>query len=241
MPNSPAVAALAEPLDVAVARVLRKASIEAPPVDVIQLARSMGISVVFDASQQPRGRTARLAGRTSIFIRPDERMERTQWTVAHEMGEILAHEIVCDFGAEPTEIDPRTREQTANLAAARLLLPTNWFTADADEAGGDLLILKHRYTTASHELIAFRLLDLPLPTVITVFDQGRQTRRQGNLTGRSEPLDRFEQACWLDVRRFGRSQRFETIGRVVQGWPIHEPGWQREILRTTCFESENQE
>lgn len=227
---------LHETLDRAVLSLLQQAGIDAPPVDVIRLARWMGVPVIHDALQQPRGRTARIVGRTAIFIRPDERTERTQWTVAHEVGEILAHELAGSLGVESEETDPRTREQAANAAAARLLLPADWFFADAEACDGDLQHLKRRYPTASHELIAFRMLDLPRPTVITVFDQGRQTRRQGNLVNPPGPLDRFEQACWLEVRRFARAHLREEETRVVQGWPIHEPGWQREILRTTYRE-----
>src|SRR6185436_10433959 len=150
--------------------------------------------------------------------RPDDRPERRQWAVAHELGESMAHELFADAGIDAAEMDPETREQAANLVASRLLLPTVWFLDDAHRFVGDLSVLKHRYETASHELIAFRLLDLPQPTVITVFDQGRQTRRRGNGASRVPPLARAEQECWLAVRRFGRAQETERDGRRIQGW-----------------------
>lgn len=212
---------------------LKQAGIHFPPVDAIELAQRLGIGVVFDARQQPRGRQTRIAGRASIFIRPDDRLERRQWAVAHELGESIAHELFHDTGLDLLEIDPQLRERAANLAAARLLLPTCWFPADVARLDGDLLSLKSRYATASHELIAFRLLDLPAPSVVTVFDQGRQTRRQGNLSHGAPALDRREQECWLTVHRFRRVHELAHDGCRIQGWPIHEPGWNREILRTT--------
>lgn len=220
-------------LEERVARLLHDAEIDRPPIDAIRVARRMGIGVIVDASQQPRGRQARVGGRASIFIRPDERRERLQWAVAHELGEALAHEVFRDAGFEVDEVDPASREQGANLAASRLLLPTAWFFEDAERLSGDLFALKKRYETASHELIAFRTLDLPVPAVVTVFDQGQQSRRRGNGPSRVPPLDRLEQECWLAVHRFRQPREALVDGRRVQGWPIHEPGWQREILRTT--------
>lgn len=220
-------------LEERVAGLLSAAEIDGPPVDAIRVARALGIGVIFDATQEPRGRQARVGGRVSIFIRPDERRERIQWAVAHELGESLSHELFHQAGFDPEEVDPQSREQGANLAAARLLLPSLWFAEDAGRLAGDLLSLKRRYETASHELIAFRLLDLPEPAVVTVFDQGRQSRRRGNAAQRVPPLDRLEQDCWLAIRRFHQPQEIKGNGRRVQGWPIHEPGWQREILRTT--------
>jgi len=43
----------------------------------------------------------------------------------------------------------------------------------------------------------------------------------------------FRRSCWLDVRRqVGAFEMLEN-GLQVQGWPVNEPGWKREILRTT--------
>lgn len=220
-------------VDARIETLLREVGIGRPPIDAIVVARRLGISVVLDANQQPRGRQLRIGGRSSIFIRPDDRPERQQWAVAHELGESMAHELLGFHGEEDGAIAPRVREQTANLAASRLLLPREWFVEAATQLDGNLFELKERFSTASHELIAFRLLDLPTPQVVTIFDQGRQTRRRGNLSNGLPPLDRREQECWLDVRRFRRHGRVEHPGQRIDGWPVHEPGWEREILRTT--------
>jgi hypothetical protein len=225
-------------LETHVTCLLEKAGIVEPPVDPIRLARRLGIGVVLDSTQEPRGRQARIAGRPSIFVRPEDRPERLHWAVAHELGEALAHELFERSGIDPADIDPPSRERGANLAASRILLPPAWFPGDVNGMAGDLLSLKRRYKTASHELIAFRMLDLSAPAVVTVFDQGRQTRRRGNLAARVPRLDRLEQECWLAVHRFGRSHELFDEGRRIQGWPIHEPHWQREILRTTCADWE---
>ena len=54
----------------------------------------------------------------------------------------------------------------ANNLAGRLLLPTAWFVADAAAENWDLIALKHRYATASHELIARRMLESIEPLAV---------------------------------------------------------------------------
>lgn len=139
-------------IDRLVAEVLARVSWEEPPVDVLRLAPRLGMSIAVDARQEPRGRHVRLGGRTAIFVRPEPRQERLQWTVAHEVGEALVHRL--ESGGAVADWSPGEREQRANLLASRLLLPAGWFERDAREAAGDLYALKQRYATASHELIA---------------------------------------------------------------------------------------
>ena len=165
---------------------------------------------------------------TSILLRPEPRGERLHWAVAHELGEELAGEIFKELGVDPRAAQPGTREQVANLLASRILLPTVWFqAAAASDCSYDLLSLKERFTTASHELIARRLLDLPPSRVITIFDQGRVTFRRGNVPGRIPRLTPAEQRCWQRVHDTGSAAEDAT---GVQHWPIHEPSWKREIV-----------
>lgn len=222
---------LASAMDERVDEVLHSAGVSGPPVDVLAVARAHEIPVVQNLAQQPRGQHARLGGRAAIFVRPDGRPERLQWTVAHELGEAFAHRVFDRLGA--SDVPPREREQVANLLAARLLLPTEWFFFEAGRCQGDVPQLKHVFATASHELVALRLLDLPTPTVITVFDQKRMSRRRCNHMARAPELSALERDCWQTAHYLRRVTREHDEGTVVQAWPIHEPGWQREILRTT--------
>ncbi|MEX1097606.1 MAG: ImmA/IrrE family metallo-endopeptidase [Planctomycetales bacterium] len=221
-------------LEGVVSEALERAVIVAPPIDAIELARRLGAVVAFDRRLNERARHKAFAGTApAIFLKPDPRPERLQWSAAHELGEMHAWQVfervAIPDGGPPT---PRLREGVANLLAARFLLPGRWFLQDAHRLRGDLLQLKAIYRTASHELIAFRMLDLPLPTVVSVFDQGRLTRRMANQVGRLPRPQPVEQECRLEVRR--RSHPVELSDRRlrVQGWPVNEPGWRREILRT---------
>ena len=148
------------------------------PVDAILLADQLGVTVAVDRSQAGRGRHKRMAGKSAIFLSPDDRPERLQWAAAHELGEMFACEVFLranvEFGrVEKDHIDPTLREQVANLFASRLLLPTRSFSDDARRTECDLLELKAIYRTSSHELIVMRLLDLPEPSIVTIFDQGQ--------------------------------------------------------------------
>ena len=217
-------------LDEVAADLLSQAGVNSPPVDALILAERLQIAVVFDADQQGRARHKRLAGASSIFLNPDDRPERLQWAAAHELGEVVAHRVAARAGAGD-DLSPGLREQIANQIASRLLLPRAWFAADAQRLDGDVLELKSLYRTASHELIAWRLLDLPEPSIVTIFDRGCMTRRRSNLDGQSPPLSPMERACWRQVHHSGKPLE-QSIGAVrVQGWPVHEPHWTREILR----------
>jgi len=215
------------------AELLDAAGVTEPPVDPLAIARRLQIQVLFDQQQQPRGRHTRIAGRPSIFVRPDERPERLNWAVAHELGESVAYRVFERLQVSFADVAPADREEVANLLASRLLLPDAWFLPDALACDGNIFHLKQRYATASHELIAWRLLDLPLPTIVSVFDQGRLSRRKCNGDAAARRLHRAEQHCWQQVHRYNRPHTVRAPGLAVQGWPIHEAGWQREVLRTT--------
>lgn len=212
------------------------AGVAAPPVDAIAVAARLGLIVAEDARQSGRARYVRLGraggqvGQPAILVRPEPRPERRQWAVAHEIGEHMAWRVFAALGVDPTEAPALARERVANSLAGQILVPQAWFTAAGSQCGWDLARLKERFGTASHELLARRMLDAPPPIIVTVFDQGRIGFRRSNLLARVPPLAAEEQACWADAHRGRASHR---AGRLrVAGWPVHEPGWQREILRT---------
>ncbi|MCH8922317.1 MAG: ImmA/IrrE family metallo-endopeptidase, partial [Planctomycetes bacterium] len=167
-------------------------------------------------------------------LRHDPRAERRQWAVAHEIGEHLAQRVFALLGVSARAAPPNAREQVANLLAARLLLPTPWFQADGERLAWDLLGLKQRYTSASHELIARRMLDMPPPVIVSIFDHDRLTFRRSNLPGRAPPISQQEAACRSTAHSSGKSASGETGLDVIQAWPVHEPDWKREIMRTTA-------
>jgi hypothetical protein len=221
----------ADTLEALVCELLEDAGIDRPPVDPALIARQLGLRVQFDDEQPGRGRLVRAHGQALICVRPQPRPERHHWTVAHEIGEHLFDRIAVRLNLDSDELTQPNREQLVNRFAMHLLVPSHWFAFDCPLAEYDLLSLKALYDTASHEVIALRFLDLDPPTVLTIFDNGRLTRRSGNLPYCLPAFQPLERSCRLEVEQTGRSVRRRDHGLVVQAWPIHEPLWQRQILR----------
>jgi hypothetical protein len=221
--------------EVAIA-LLEECGVTEPPVDAWRVARALGLRVAIDAGQPGRGRLKRMGGGTAILLRPEERPEREQWTLAHEIGETVAWQVFDAVDVDPREAAAGQREQVANALASSLLLPDEWFERDAAAFDGDLLRLKQVYATASHELILMNLLKLPQLSLVSVFDHGRLTRRRGNGQLAPPPLLPLEQRIWRTVHQTGRPAEATGAGVRVQCWPVHEPGWKRELARTTALE-----
>lgn len=224
-------------LDELVADQLALAAIVAPPVDALALAAALGLAVARDDRLEHRARLVRLnyaAGhsRTSILLAPEPREERRHWSVAHEIGEHLAGDACARLGISALELPDGGRERLANLLANRLLLPGDWFFPAARRCGWDLLALKQAFSTASHELIARRMLDGAPRVIVSVYDHDRVTWRRGNVPGQLPPPSRVERAC----RRAAHQTGEPAEEGPVRAWPVHEPGWKREIVRVELGE-----
>ena len=220
-------------IDTFVEELLRAAGVNQPPVDAIQLAqRHLGMIVCLDRRQSQRGRAQRTGGRPQIYLKPEPTEERHQWTVAHEIGEHLKVRLLERLGIDPHETRAMAGESLANLFAHHLLVPTCWFASDAPLAGYDLLELKQRYRTASHEVLAMRMLDLPEPAIITVVDNDHIARRRSNAWRVRKELEPVERQCQRYVNHHSRPKVLREGGWTVQGWPVHQADWKREILRS---------
>ena len=224
---------VADTVERAVEELLQAAAIDGPPVDAIGLAqRHLGMVICLDRRQPQRGRAQRAGGRQQIYLRPEPTEERHQWTVAHEIGEHLKPALLQRLGIEPEQTRPMMGESLANLFAYRLLVPGCWFAADAPNLDYDLLQLKQRYRTASHEVIAWRMLDLPEPCTITIVDNDHISRRRSNAWQVRRKLEALEQECQRYVHYYSRPRLLQEGGWTVQGWPVHQADWKREILRS---------
>src|SRR2546429_1116526 len=119
MPREDVTAAI----DAMVVELLEAARLTQPPVDAIALAQQhLGMVVCLDQRQNQRGRAQRALGKKQIYLRPEPREERHQWTVAHEIGEHLKTELWQRLAIEPAEARAMTGESLANLFAYRLLV-----------------------------------------------------------------------------------------------------------------------
>jgi Zn-dependent peptidase ImmA (M78 family) len=229
-------------LDTTVLELLAEAGWERPPIDALAVASRLGITVALDDGQQGRARLVRLAdyrggdSHTAVMLRSDPRPERRQWAVAHELGECYAWRVYQALGVDPAEAPAGSREVVANHLAGRLLLPGPWLADDGRACDWDLRELKNRYATASHELIARRMLDFAPPIIVTIVDQERNTFRRSNVRGRAPALSPVERECWRLTHQTNEPHEQQESMRRVRAWPVHEPGWKREILRTELEE-----
>jgi Zn-dependent peptidase ImmA (M78 family) len=220
-------------IDEMVSELLTRAAIARPPVDCIELAQlQLGMVVCLDERQPQRGRAQRSGQQRHIYLRPEPTLERHQWTVAHEIGEHLKAELLKRLRLEPEQTRAMTGESLANLFAYHLLVPNRWFQSDAPEMDYDLLTLKDRYATSSHEVIAWRMLDLPARCIITIIDKEHVYRRRSNAWPIRRKLEPAEEKCQRQVHHRGQPRRVQENGWTVQGWPVHQADWKREILRS---------
>lgn len=237
MPEQVTREEVVEQVDRVIAELLRAAGVEGPPVDAIALAQGhLKMIVCLDRRQQQRGRAQRAAGRRQIFLRPEPTEERHQWTVAHEIAEHLKAALLGQLGLDPEGTRAMAGESLANLFAHRLLTPTAWFAADAQALQYDVPELKKRYHTASHEVVAKRLLDLPEPCVITILDNDAVHFRRSTGPRVRKQLEPPEKECQQYVNHYSRPRVVRADGWTVQGWPVHQPDWKREILRSVYEE-----
>ncbi|TWT67597.1 hypothetical protein Pla123a_41530 [Posidoniimonas polymericola] len=224
--------------------VLWEAGVDAPPVDAIDVARRLGCRVVAVAGHE--GRASRVAlsglrvGGDVIRLRADDRPERRQWSVAHELGELLAGRVYQRLALEPADTHDSAREEIANQFASSLLLPRRWFLPQASRLDWSIAGLKSEFATASHELIARRVLALYTgPIAVTVVDNGSQTWRRG-CRWRPPPPCHAELEAWKTAFDSGQPVvsycRADKVRRV-RAWPVHEPDWKREILLTDFEEA----
>lgn len=224
-------------IDRMVGELLDAARLAQPPVDAIALAQEhLGMTVVMDQRQPQRGRAQRTLGKKQIYLKPEPREERHQWTVAHEIGEHLKTELLERLGIEPAEARAMAGESLANLFAYRLLVPSCWFTDDVKAMEYDLLALKKRYATSSHEVLAWRFLDLPEPCVITIIDNEHIHRRRSNAWPTKRALLPVEEQCWKYVTDHDEPKVVRDDEWTVTGWPVHQLDWKREILRSVRME-----
>jgi Zn-dependent peptidase ImmA (M78 family) len=239
---------LRDALDRVVWELLAEAEAMAPPVDAFDVAARLGLVVARDGGSATRARLVRLHGglaaaRPTILLADEPRAERRQFAVAHEIGEAYAHRVFAELRVDPCEAAGGTREAVANRLAGCLLMPRVWFAADGAACAWDLFELKTLYATASHEMIARRMLEMAPAIVVTLWDQGRRIWRRSNVLGRSTPLTAAESAARRAAHDCGLPVRCDALELPdgvddVRAWPVHEPGWKREIVRTQVAETE---
>ncbi len=202
---------------------LERLRVTTPPVDAFALAKSLNLDIYIDSNLNTRGYSRKRWDIHTIMVgsKNPGKSERKHFTIAHEIGEVLlADKVGLNF-----------LEDASNLMAVSLLLPRDWFQNDAEALQFDLLALKRRYSTASHEVIAYRMLDIK-PLVITIFDNGRLYRRKSSYPAPVERIHPLETECLNAVSDRAERVLLEDDKASVTGWPVFRDNWRRVILKT---------
>jgi hypothetical protein len=215
--------------------VLSNAGITQPPVFAIEIAKRRGLQVRFDEREGRRGKDP-LSRSLAVDLKAEVNEEARQWAAARAIGQHYKRELMARLEADDS---PRIAgESLANLFAYHLLVPASWVVDDINAIGYDLPALKERYRTASHEVIAWRFLDLPEPCIVTIVDNDVVSRRRSNGVRVTRQLSPPERQCQRYVNHYSRPRTVQAQGWTVRGWPVHRTDWKREILRSTVEEDE---
>lgn len=218
-------------VDRAVEEMLESAGLAEAPVDAVALALHLGIEVQPEEEDSAPRRRAR----QRPALRPDHTPEQLHWAAAHQIGKHIQGELLSRLGISGGR-RPLLGVSLAKVFADHLLVPAGWLEGEARAAGFDLFALKERFDTAGHDVIAWRLLDLDQPCIITVIDNGHVARRRSNAWRVTKELSSVEENCQRQVHRYSRPCRVSEEGWDVQGWPVHRADWRREILRSVVEE-----
>jgi predicted transcriptional regulator len=216
--------------DLIVEELLAAAGVTRPPVNAVNVGKHLGI-LILEERGEGQGRRKRRSAET-VLLSADGSEESRQWAAAQAIGERLKPDLLRRLGFDPASRQSLPGESLAGLLAHRLLTPTSWFAADARACGWDVPELKRLYVTAGYEVVAWRLLDLPEPCVITIVENDHVHRRRSNTWRVNKTLQPAERECQRYVHHYSRPRVVSADGWMVQGWPLHEPDWTREILRS---------
>lgn len=146
-------------------KLVRKAGMVSPPVDVFELAKSNGFSVYRrEFSEELSGVLLNHADLKAIGVNARQAYVRQRFTLAHELGHyMLGHEdsLYVDID-DPTFDHSDDLEREANEFAAELLMPLHMLKQDARKGfTRDIEGLARRYQVGQQALW-LRLLDSKL-------------------------------------------------------------------------------
>jgi len=129
-------------------------------VDIRKKAEEMGVTILEEENPSDmRGTAFKVEGKWYITVNPNDTEERKNFTIAHELAEIILY--------DNNELTIDEKHKMANNMAAEFLMPGIDFKKALFRS--DLYELKKLYSNCSHEAIARRMLNF-IPQVLTIFD-----------------------------------------------------------------------
>jgi len=226
---------LFDAIDRIVRDLLEREGIEEPPVDAVALAQHAFHLTVTEAEEEgepqygdrpPRRRSK------EIVLRMEQSEAGRNAVCARACAKELLPTLLTKLGVAPGTENRSAQTSLIATVVPRLLLPSKWFEKDARRAGFDLFEIKERYSTATYEMIALRLLDLDEPIVIAIVDDGAVATRRGNRSQAGRTLTPAESGCIEKVVAAREPQTLRRDGWTARGWPIPGGPFNRIILRS---------
>jgi len=205
-----------------VERLLDAAQIERPPIHPERIARALRINVLDRDLPMRRGQSYRYRGMKFVDIGKGTRVERRNFTLAHEIMELELPEAITakDF-----------RHKIAVRGAAALLCPACFFREACAADALDLFGVKVIFSTASHEVVALRSLDFS-EAIITIFDNGRLKNRETSYPFGAQPVSPQERELVRQVMRSGEVEPDSWEAASATAYPVFENDFKRVILHT---------
>jgi hypothetical protein len=166
--------------------------LDAPPVDVAELAGSLcclrvrvggDLRALVDAASDMHVSGVLLPAAAEIWVRRDESGTRRRFTIAHEVGHHLLHSDGATVLCRPVDVDQadeaaRAKEREANRFAAELLMPEPLVRERVGSDGLDVAALAGTFDV-SPIAMAYRLVNLEFMEVVPseIADEQERWRR----------------------------------------------------------------
>ena len=136
-------------------------------VNIREKANEMGVVIVEKESiPSVLGASFQKNGKWHIMLDASYGEERKNFTIAHELAEIILY--------DENELTIDEKHNKANHLAAELLMPGELFRQDVFK--NDLYQLKKIYNGCSYEVIARRMLRF-VPLIVTIYDNKQKYLR----------------------------------------------------------------
>ncbi|MBN9120473.1 MAG: hypothetical protein J0I06_15180 [Planctomycetes bacterium] len=227
---------LVDAVDRLVAGLLERAGVTAPPVDALSIAEhhlGIPVEVVEPAEEDESGRR-RPRSKSSgggITLTTDMSDEQQQRVAADGIARLLLPDVYRKVGVVPGSESKQFTAHVRGLTAARILVPGRLLRSALRDCKYDVPELHRRFSTASMEAVAVRLLDLDDPCVIAVVDDGVVASRRSNRMPVNRKLEGAEQECVERVTELDLPHRARIGEWTAWGWPVPNRPFRRIILR----------
>lgn len=147
--------------------VLRTNGITHPPVEIVELAKSVGIIAITIAPLSKAGVTHALPnGEFAVIVREQDGPERQRFTIAHEVGHRILHPAYESHGMleqVAARGDYGIIERAVNHFAACLLMPRSWVRELCESQlwdRADLISATARHFEVSRQSAEIRIVEL---------------------------------------------------------------------------------